>query len=109
MRLLGLKKDEAMRYGLGLLGLALLMVYVVQVFAVVGSFGALLYLSVTGTLAVSGFILLVVSLFLPKERLVKPTFTEEMMGKESLNYGVYTDGNWMSVLDEEDEKKQRHG
>lgn len=66
------------------------------------------YLVLAGPLWLVGFVLLVLATFLPKSRDEKPTFTEELLGREKLQYGVYTDGNWMSVLDDKEKKEKHH-
>jgi hypothetical protein len=66
------------------------------------------FVIMAGSLGLLGFVMLVLSTFLPKSKYEKPAFTEELLGREKLQYGVYTDGNWMSVLqDKSKEKKQR--
>ncbi len=57
----------------------------------------------------AGFALLVLSTFLPSKRTDKPAFIQELMSKEKLQYGVYTEGNWRSVLDDEDRRKKKQG
>jgi len=110
MRIRGLHKGQALKVGLGLVAVWFLMAYVVT-FGVVlfGTGSSVLILLIGSTLGIIGFGLMVASTFLPDKKNAKPTFTQELMGRERLNYGVYTEGNWKTVLDEKDkeDKKRR--
>jgi hypothetical protein len=86
------------------------MTYVVTFGVVlVGTGNSVLILLIGAALGIIGFGLMVASTFLPEGKKEKPTFTQELMGRERLNYGVYTEGNWKTVLDEKDkeDKKRR--
>jgi hypothetical protein len=97
-------RQSAIKAGLGSIAIAFLLLlgggylgYLVP-----GSFGPVLV--GVGVFGVAGFLFLISSIFLPARRRGKPTFTEELLGKESLHYGTFTQGNWKAVLD--DEKKR---
>jgi Na+/melibiose symporter-like transporter len=97
-----------MRYGLGLIGLSLLLIFLTGPFAsIFGEAGGLAYVLTTGSIALAGFVLLLLSIFLPQEKKEKPNFTQELLGKEKMHYGVYSRGDWITVLDEEGEKKEK--
>ncbi len=66
---------------------------------------ALYYFLTVGTFAVVGFSLLIISLFLPSGPDERPTFTEELLGKERMQYGSFATGNWREVLDEEEKRE----
>jgi hypothetical protein len=106
MARLGLYKEKTMKIGLGLLAIALVLTYA-SYFAVglLGQ-GMLIYIILLGLTGISGFTLLVLSVFLPRKRGERSTFTQELLGREKLQYGAYTDGNWMSVLQEMDRKEK---
>jgi len=110
MKLSGMHKAETRRYAFGLLGLSLLMTFLVGPFvSVFGYAGAFAYIFLVGALALSGFVLLIASAFLPADRREQPNFMEDLMGEERLQFGpVYTEGNWMTVIENEDESK-KHG
>ncbi len=97
-----------MRLGLALLALAAVLVYGGPFASGALGEGMLLYLALLGLAGALGFGLLVASTFLPSKKDERPTFTQELMGKESLNYGAYTDGNWISVLDKKDKEEKEH-
>jgi hypothetical protein len=62
-----------------------------------------------GVIAFVGIALMIGSTFLPEEKRGKPTFTQELLGRERLNYGgVYTEGNWKRVLDDKDKEQKKH-
>lgn len=67
------------------------------------------YLFLVGILGIASLIFLTLATFLPVGRRDRPTFTQELLGREKLQYGVYTEGNWMTVLDEKrkEEKQKR--
>ena len=69
----------------------------------------LLYLMAVGVLIFLGLGLAAASTFLPQGKEEKPTFTEELLGRERLQYGNYAEGNWKAVLDEKEraEKERR--
>jgi hypothetical protein len=72
--------------------------------------GSVVLLLAAAATGIVGFALMIASTFLPEGKSDKPTFTQEMMGRERMNYGgVYTEGNWRQVLDdkEKEEKKRR--
>ncbi|MDA4127785.1 MAG: hypothetical protein OK452_11390 [Thaumarchaeota archaeon] len=109
MRIRKLHRSQAIRAGLILWGLALILGFAS------GTLGALVGASVYGPfspfvltvpLGLVGFALLIASTFLPSSRSEKPNFTQELMGRENLNYGVYTEGNWISVLDEKKKEEE---
>lgn len=103
-----LHKAQSMKIGLGLLAVALSLLYGIGIVQDILGQGTIFLVILVGAAGVSGFAFLVLSIFLPKGRRERPTFTEELLGREKLRYGVFTDGNWMSVLDEKkDEKKRR--
>lgn len=107
MHFFGLHKYEARRYGFGLIGLSVLMIFLLPLFSIFGGLGLLGYVLTLGTLVFAGFFTLVVSAFLPVGRGEGPTFTEELMGREKLQYGpAYTEGNWTSVLDQKDREEK---
>jgi hypothetical protein len=97
-----------MRIGLGLLAIAFLLTYSMGFVPIRQVMGA--YLLTIALMGVSGFGFLVLSIFLPRDKREKPTFTQELLGKEKLQYGNFTEGNWKSVLDEKtkDKKKRRY-
>ncbi len=66
------------------------------------------YLALLALAGVLGFGFLALSTLLPPKKDERPTFTQELMGRESLNYGVYTDGNWISVLDKKNREEKKH-
>jgi len=105
-----LYKAQSMKIGLGLLAIALVLTYASGFAAGVLGERMLIYLLLPALTGISGFAFLVLSAFLPRDRKERPTFTQELLGRERLQYGVYTDGNWMSVLDKKakDEKKRHH-
>ena len=99
-----------MKIGLGLLAIAVVLVYAGGFGMSVLGGGMAVYLFSLALFGMSGFAFLVLSTFLPRDKNEKPTFTQELLGKEKLQYGVFTDGNWVSVLDEkakEDKKRRR--
>ena len=103
-------RQSAIKTGLGSIAIAFLLLLgggALGAFSlgVLPSVFALPYLLAVGALAVAGFLFLVSSFFLPARRGGKPTFTEELLGKESRHYGVYTRGNWITVLDEEKKRE----
>jgi hypothetical protein len=55
-------------------------------------------LLVSGAFGLAGFTFLIASSFLPCGNRERPTFTEELLGQEKAQYGVFTEGNWISVL-----------
>jgi len=78
--------------------------------SLMGSSVIAIWLPIVAGAGLLGFALLALSTILPAGRKEKPTFTQELMGGERLNYGVYTEGNWMTVLDDkekEEEKRRR--
>jgi len=48
-----------------------------------------------------------IGLALPSRRTDKLIFIQELMSKEKFQYGVYTEGNWRSVLDDEEDRRER--
>ena len=48
-----------------------------------------------------------IGLALPSRRTDKLIFIQELMSKEKFQYGVYTKGNWRSVLDDEEDRRER--
>lgn len=100
-----LRKGLALKVGLGLVAVWFLMTYVLTFGVVVfGTGSSVLILLIGATLGIVGFGLIVASTFLPEGKNEKPTFTQELMGRERLNYGVYTEGNWKAVLDVKDKE-----
>jgi hypothetical protein len=97
-------RQSAIKAGLGCVAIAFLLLIGGGAFLIV-LFG-IFYFVVVGGFAVAGFLFLISSIFLPARRTGKPTFTEELLGKESLHYGTFTRGNWMTVLDEEKKRKE---
>ncbi len=95
-----------MRAGLGLIAAASLLVVAEGFLAPFGVGGGFWVLAVFSLLGGTGAILALVSTFLPREKRDRPRFTEELLGREKLQYGVFTEGNWISVLDEKAKKKE---
>lgn len=89
-----------------MLAIALILTYASNFVEGLFGQGMPLYLFSLGLTGVSGFAFLVLSVFLPRKRGARPTFTQELLGREKLQYGVYTDGNWMSVLQEKDREEK---
>jgi hypothetical protein len=104
-------RAQSIRIGLGLLAVALVLEYGTGFAQNSLGQGTFVYIILLGALGVSGFAFLVLSTFLPRGKRERPTFTQEHLGREGLQYGVYTEGNWKSVLDEKDkeEKARRRG
>jgi hypothetical protein len=108
LHFLGLHKYEARKYGFGLIGLSVLMIFLLPLFSIFGGFGVLGYVLTLGTLASTGFLMLIVSAFLQVSHGDGPAFTEDLMSRESVRYGpVYTQGNWISAMDEKEEKEKQ--
>ncbi len=100
-----LYRARAVQLGLGLLGLAVVVPYLSEFASIpLGSATFALFLFVAAPAGFLGFVFLVLSTFLPAEKRKRPTFTQELMGRERVQYGVYTEGNWMSVLDEKEKE-----
>jgi hypothetical protein len=99
-------KEKIMKIGLSFLAIALMLTYASYFAESLLGQGMSIYLILLGLTGISGFTLLVLSIFLPRKRGEKPTFTQELLGREKLQYGVYTDGNWMSVLQDMDRKEK---
>ncbi len=102
-------RQKALRTGLALVLVPFASTLVFSVledmFGGVPSSLGLYYFFAAAAFAVVGFSLLITSLFLPSRPEEKPTFTEELLGKEKLQYGSFTEGNWKAVLDEEDRRE----
>jgi hypothetical protein len=105
-----LDKETAMKVGLGVIFFALLLMaaglFAIPAIAGLSDVAGFYYFLGVGAMALAGFILLMTSLFLPS-RSDRQTFTQELLGKESLHYGTYTKGNWMEVLDEEGRRRKK--
>ena len=101
-----IRTKQAIKIGLGLFAIAFLLGLVGPLVGSLLPVSPISYIAVIGLLALSGFAFLVASLFLPVGRMERPTFTEELLGRERVQYGVFTEGNWISVLDEKESQEK---
>ncbi len=101
-------KQKAIKIGLGLIAVSFILVLGIEFVSVaVGSSSVLVILLTGGVLGLAGFLFLIASTFIPRGKQERPTFTEELLGRERAQYGVFTEGNWMTTLDQKSKEEER--